>query len=345
VNKLTPQKILVINTKYLGDLIVSTPALRALRRSYPSASISLLVRSIYAGVLKGNPNVDEIIGFDFSIKKWGGLKRLKAEYGFVKQLRRRNFDTVISLQAGDRYTQWAFLCGAKRRIGPGKQNMSFLLTDKVAVYEDTISYLDYYLELALAGGAKENGKKTEFVFDGSGNDWLNGFLTRHGIVNNDTIVGIHPGAGEPARIWPLENFIALINRLLENKKLKVILILGPGELNIADRFNSGFSERVIIADTSESIQNLALLIRKSDLFISHDSGAHHLAAALDVPSITLMPEDKITTWKFYDELKSQHFLIGKKNSTDPENQFLDLIDPSTVYSKAIEILQNGNRKS
>lgn len=341
----SPQKILVINTKYLGDLIVSTPALRALRKSFPAALITLLVRSEYKDVLAGNPNIDEIIAFDFSIKTIKGWGRLKAEYAFVKLLRREKFDTVISLQSGDRYAQWAFLSGAGRRVAPEKQNLSFLLTDKVKVYEDTISYLDYYLKLVLASGALENGRKTEFILDENNRGWLSGFLDNHGIKNEDTVVAIHPGASEPTKIWPLENFINLIDRLLENPGMKIILLLGPAELKLAGCFGNGKKGKIITADTSDSIQKLALLIARSDLFISNDSGARHIAAALDIPSITLFPEDKTSAWKFYEDLGSQHFIKGKRNSGEHEKSFLGSIDPATVYSKAIEILRNENPKS
>ncbi|MEW5842618.1 MAG: glycosyltransferase family 9 protein [Bacteroidota bacterium] len=337
-NNKTVKKILVINTKYLGDLIVCTPALRALKKSFSNSSVSILVRQEYKEVLTGNPNVDEIIPFDFSTKKIRGLERLKLEWQFVRYLRRQKFDAVISLQSGDRYAQWSFLTGAKIRVAPKKQNMSFLLTEKVEVYEDTISYLNYYLKIAEAFGAVADGQQTEFHLDENFRNRFETFRSEHNFSNDNRIVGIHAGASEPTKIWPLENFENLIEKLLTDHKAKIVLFVGPAEKKIAERFSQIQNSRIIIADTSGSIQQLAWLINSCRLFIANDSGARHIAAALNVPSITLFPDDKISCWKFYEELSNQHFIIGKRNMSNPANMFLDSIDVDTVYEKVKEII-------
>lgn len=338
INTKTAKKILVINTKYLGDLIVCTPALRALRKSFPGASISILVRQEYKDVLSGNQNIDEIIPFDFSIKKIHGWKRLKLEWEFVKSLRTKNFDAVVSLQSGDRYSEWAFLSGAKVRVAPKKQSMSFLLTKKVEVYEDTISYLDYYLKIAEAFGAVADGIQTEFYLDENFRDWFENFCAEHNIDGDNQLIGIHVGASEPTKIWPLKNFESLIEKLLSDGKSKVVLFVGPAEKKIAEKFLNQQNKNIIIADTSESIQQLACLINSCKLFIANDSGARHIAAALNVPSITLFPEDKLSCWKFYEEKENQLFIIGKRNTTDTANMYLDGIEVGTVYNIAKKIL-------
>ncbi len=338
INSKTAKKILVINTKYLGDLIVCTPALRALKKSFPDSFVSILVRKEYKDVLTGNPNVDEIIPFDFSVKKIHGLRRLKLEWKFVRYLRLQKFDAVVSLQSGDRYAQWSFFSGAKIRVAPKKQSMSLLLTKKVEVYEDTISYLDYYLKIAEAFGASADGKQTEFYPDRNIKSWFESFIGKHNIDHDDRLIGIHAGASEPTKIWPLDKFEKLIERLLTDHELKIVLFIGPAEKKIAERFSEMRNNRIIIADTSGSIQHLAWLINSCKLFIANDSGARHIAAALNVPSITLFPEDKISCWKFYEEIGSQHFIVGKRNMRDPNNMFLDSIEVDTVYEKAKEIL-------
>ncbi len=338
LNNKNIKKILVINTKYLGDLIVCTPALRALKKSFPNSSISILVRQEYKEVLTGNPNVDEIIPFDFSTKKIRGLERLKREWKFVRYLRRQKFDAVISLQSGDRYAQWSFLTGAKIRVAPKKQNMGFLLTEKVEVYEDTISYLDYYLKIAETFGASADGKQTEFHLDNDFKAWFESFIGKHNVNSDDQLIGIHAGASEPTKIWPLEKFENLIEKLLADHKVKIVLFVGPVEKKIVELFSQIQNSRIIVADSSGSIQQLAWLINSCRLFIANDSGARHIAAALNVPSITLFPEDKISCWKFYEELGNQHFIIGKRNMSDPANMFLDSIEVDTVYEKVREIL-------
>ncbi len=338
VNSKSAKKILVINTKYLGDLIVCTPALRALRKSFPGSFISILVRQEYKDVLTGNVNIDEIIPFDFSIKKMHGFERLKLEYDFVRYIRQKKFDIAVSLQSGDRYAEWLFLAGAKIRIAPKKQNLNFLLTKKVEVYEDTISYLDYYLKIIEASGAAADGKQTEFYLDNNFKDWSESFRNEHDIGNDELLVGIHAGASEPTKIWPIENFRELVDKLIADYRLKIILFVGPAEKNIVGYFLNLRNMKVITADTSGNIQQLAWLIHLCKLFIANDSGARHVAAALNIPSITLFPEDKLSCWKFYEEKENQHFIIGKRNSLDQNKMFLDGIKVETVYNKAKEIL-------
>jgi ADP-heptose:LPS heptosyltransferase len=332
----TKKNILVINTKYLGDLIVCTPALRALRKSFPNSRISILVRNEYKNVLSGNPNINEILSIDFSLKKIKGIARLKAELDFVKMLRSKKYDTVISLQSGDRFVEWAFFSGAKERIAPKKQNLSFLLSKKVEVYEDTISYLEYYLKIVEAFGAKPDGKKTELYLDEKFQNWFSKFNLQNNIGAEDILVCIHPGASEPSKIWPFGNFEKLIEKLSTLNKVKIVLFAGPAEKSFIEQYQS--LENIILADTSEDIQQLAWLINSSDLFIAHDSGARHIAAALNVLTITLMPEDNISAWKFYDTLANQYFIIGKRNKINPQKMFLDCISVDVVFHKIKELL-------
>ncbi len=338
-NNISFQKILVINAKYLGDLIVCTPALRALRRSFPGASVSILVREEYKNVLKGNPNIDEIISFDFSIKKIKGLQRIRTEFRFIKLLRHKKFDAVISLQAGDRYAEWSFLSGAKIRVAPKKQNLSFLVTNKVEVYEDTISYLDYYLKIVEGFGAARSGMETEFYLDENQDAHAQQFILKNTIKDENLLIGIHPGASEPSKIFPFPKFVKIIEKLLVDPKAKVILFVGPAEKKVINEMSNIFNERVIVADTSGNIQYFAALLSLCKLFIANDSGVRHVSAALKIPTITLFPEDKISCWKFYDEEMKQYFLVGKRNFNDTKNPFLDSIDIETVYQKAREILQ------
>jgi ADP-heptose:LPS heptosyltransferase len=327
----------MINTKYLGDLIVCTPALRAVRKSFPGSRISLLVRKEYKTVLSGNQNIDEIIPFDFSVKKLKGMERLKAEWNFVRLLRGKKFDAVISLQSGDRYAEWAFLSSAKVRVAPRKQSLSFLLNKKVDVLEDTISYRDYYLKIAEAFGAVSDGKRTEFYLDENFRNWFEEFISMNKFGGDDFIVGVHAGASEPSKIWPFGNFIEVIRLLKENPKAKIIMFAGPAEKKFFTGFKS--SKNVILADTSRDIQQLAWLLKSCRLFIANDSGARHIAAALNVPTITLFPEDKLSCWKFYDESEEQYFILGRSNRSNSKKMFLDGIDVNVVFEKAKEILE------
>jgi ADP-heptose:LPS heptosyltransferase len=337
LKKSQPQNILLINLKYLGDLIVCSTAIKAVKSSFPNSTLSFLVRNEYKDVLKGNPNLHEIISYDSSIKKQGRLKRFLSELNFIFFLRSKKYDAVISLQAGDRYAIWSFLSGAKIRVAPIQNNFAFLLTKKSNVWEDKMDYLNYYLNIVEDFGAKRNGIATEFRLDKKFKYWAEEILLNNKFDINTILVGIHPGASEPTKIWPFDNFQTVVSRLTDFENVKVILFLGPAEQKMKYLI-SGLNEKVFVVDTSENIQQLAWLINNCMLLICNDSGARHLSAALNIPTITLFPEDKILPWKFYSEDHKQFFLIGKRNTNSYKKSFLDGIEPGEVINLAKNIL-------
>ena len=316
---------------------MSTAAIRAIKQSFPESVITLLVRSEYKDVLLGNKYIDGIITYDLSIKKMRGWEKLKTEFRFVKYLRSKKFDAVISLQAGDRYVFWSFFSGAKVRVAPIENNFGFLLTTKAKVFEEKISYLDYYLKIVEAIGAEIATKELDFTPDEKHRNWVEEFLFTKEISPQDKIIGIHPGASEPTKMWPIENYLQLVDIISKDVNTKVILFLGPMEKK-KSIFNDVLKNKVVVADTSESIQHLAWLLSKCGLLICNDSGARHLAAALKTPTITLFPDDKIIPWKFYTEEEKQFFILGKRNINNPDKPFLDSITVEDVFHKVKEIL-------
>lgn len=333
-----PKNILVINLKYLGDLIVSTAALRAIRRSRPDSKITVLVKADYKDVLLGNKNIDEIIAYDFNVKKQKGLARLKSELSFLKKLRSCKFDAVVSLQAGDRFVLWSLLSGAKIRVAPIQNNLGFLLTGKAGVYEDTISYMEYYLKIAEEFGAKRDGEAVDFMLDEKYTGWSQNELNKKDIGNNCKLICIHPGAGEDSRKWKIENHAELLKRISAETNFRVVILLGPQELKQREIFETIAPSNSII-DVSGNIQHLAWVLKKASLLIGMDSGARHLAAALKIPTLTLIPEDKVSTWQFYLESDKHFFIPGKRNTLNPETQFLDMIEVDAVFNKVKEILE------
>lgn len=335
---LEPQNILIINLKFLGDLIVTTAAIKAIRTEYKAAKITVLVRKQYKDVLAGNENIDEIISFDLTNKDKKGFAKLNSEIGFVRFLRSNKFDSVVLLQAGDRYVLWSFLCGAKYRVGPIENNMSFLLTHTANVFENKNSFMEYYLNIAKTFGAHQLSRQTEYVLNQKFRNGIEEFYDANNIDQSDQIICIHPGAGETSRKWKLENYPLLINKILNNTKYKVVFTLGPQEFKHKEFFDSIINKRVFI-HVSENVQDLAWIISSASLLIGMDSGARHLAAAIKIPSLSLFPDDMLDTWWFYEESNKQFKLIGRRNKTDIENQFLDNISVEDVFQKTMQILE------
>jgi heptosyltransferase-2 len=332
-------KILVINTKFIGDLIVSTPGFKSLRKNNPEAEIVLLTRKGYEETLKNNPNINQIISFDSGIKKKNLFLRMIDEIKFIRQIREEKFDVVISFQPGDRIAFLAWLSGAKIRIAPRKQPFNFLFNLLVDVEEDSISYLNYYNTLVEAFTKEKTSSKTEFFVNEKENSWAGEFLEQNNIHINDFLIGIHPGASEPTKIWPSEKFTELIQKLVLIDKIKIILIAGPNEEKIVDNIVNSVMNENLFYYKSGDVNLTAALIRRCKMFISNDTGMRHLCVALDIPVIALMPEDNLKCWNFYTDTDNHFVITGKRFWPANGTPFLDSIPVDKVFSKVKEVMR------
>ena len=331
-------KILVVNTKFLGDLIVSTSGLKKLRNKYPHAEIVLLVRSEYEEVLKNNPNINRIISFDFSIRNKKPFERISAELSFWRKIRKEKFDVVISLQPGDRIALLAFVSGARIRIAPRKQSFWFLFNKCVEVYEDTISYLDYYGKIISAFTNEPVNGKPEFFVSKQNELWAEEFLRTNNLKNDDKLIIIHPGASEPTKIWQSKNYAELIEKISSEKNFKVLIIAGPKEEKIVQGILEKVKGKNVLFYNSKDVNLTAALIKNAKLFISNDTGTRHLAVALKIPVIALMPDDNQDCWNFYDESDNHFVITGKRFYPEGEKPYLGRISVDEVYSKMKNIL-------
>jgi heptosyltransferase-2 len=332
-------KILVINTKFLGDLIVSTPGLKALREKNPASEIVLLARKGYEDTLRNNPNISRIISFDFGIKKKNFFSRISSEIIFIRQIRKEKFDVIISLHPGDRIAFLTWFSGAKIRIAPRKQPFNFLFNVPVDVEEDSISYLDYYNKLISAFVKESINGKTEFFVNGPDTIWAEEFLSKNNIGKNDLVIGIHPGASEPTKIWPSEKFAELIQKLISIGKTKIILIAGPNEEKIVDYIFNCVNNENLFVYKSNDVNLTAALIKRCKLFISNDTGTRHLSVALKTPVIALMPDDNLKYWNFYDDTDNHFVITGKRFFPENGTPFLDSIAVDKVFNKVKEVLK------
>jgi ADP-heptose:LPS heptosyltransferase len=335
-------KILVINIKHLGDVIVSTAGLPALRKFKPDAEIVFLLREGYEQILDNNPNVNKIITFDPQMKGNSSLKHFLNGIKFIKKIKDEKFDVVIALHPGDRIAFWSWFSGAKIRIAPKHQNFSYLFNSRVDIKENTIAFDKYYLNLFEAFTGKINSAKTEFYIPIENEKWADNFLAGNNAVEKIMLIGFHPAAGKMKRIWPGKNFAELINRFQKNDNIKVLIIEGPQDKKVIEEIVSYLDKNSVIWFRSTDLNKTAALIKRCRLFITHDTGTRHLAVALNTPVLALMPEHIMNSWGFYGKENLHYSLIGKsyippQNSS--ENAFLDGISVEEVYNKITGILK------
>jgi len=278
----TPNKILIVRTDRLGDLILSTPVIKNLRLFFPKSHIAFICRPYTRDALEGNPDLDEVIVYD----KYGKQKSLWASIKFAFYLRKREFDLAIILHPTNRIHLITFLAGIPERVGWDKK-LGKLLTKRIkhTKQEGKKHELEYTLDLLRFLDIPIKHSDTYFPVLPRAKTTVEQLLKDKGIVEDDKFIVIHPSASCPSKRWPQENFRKVIKLLKEKLSFKIIVITSQSEREFGEELvgDSG----VIDLRGRLSIPELGALLKRAALFISNDSGPVHIAASFNTPVISI----------------------------------------------------------
>jgi heptosyltransferase II len=277
-------RILVTRTDRMGDVILSIPAVRHLRRVCPDAYIAFMVASGNRELVMEEEDINKVIVYDKRSKHKGFLANLK----FVRELRKKKFDLAIALHPSTRGHLLLFSAGIPRRIGYDKK-WGHLLTKK-APHEKQHGKkheVDYNLELVRFAG-----------FDISGADRLPRVLVNEERLNEirmrlnelgvtGSVVAVHAGASCRSKMWPLERFAAAADVLAEKYSAEIVIV-GTGEsIKGALEMKKMMKKKPIDMTGEIGLSELAALFSMCSLVISNDSGPAHLAAAVGAPVVVI----------------------------------------------------------
>ena len=274
-------KILLVRTDRIGDVILTTPAVSALREKYSLASISFLASSYAAGVLENNTALDEII----------------TEKGFfetLRELRRGEFDIAVLFFVDRKAALLAFLAGIPVRLGPASKIWSVLLNRRVRQRRSRIEKheADYNLDLVKELGADPAPRAPVLNLAPADLAAAEKALSGLGLAKEDLVVALHPGSGGSALNWPKENFAALADRLLGEFPVKVLLTGSPAETPLLEDIASRMTGKPCILREPLTLPRFAGLISRCGLFIANSTGPLHIASALRVPTLSFFPPIK-----------------------------------------------------
>ncbi|MBN2097656.1 MAG: lipopolysaccharide heptosyltransferase II [Candidatus Omnitrophica bacterium] len=278
------RKILVCRTDRIGDVLLSTPVLKALRKNFPRSRISVLVRPYARDVVLGNPYLDELIIYD----KYGRQKSLLGSIRFAWSLRKKKFDLALVLHPTNRMHWITYLAGIKKRIGFNRK-MGFLLTDKLEhkKQQGEKHELEYTLDILSLLGIKDEGKQLFMPIRQDSEKDIEKFLSKHSVKKGEKLIAIHPGASCPSKVWPDERFAQVADSLAQELKARIIIVAGPDDIQQSQEVLKRLHCAGIDASGKTTVSQLASLIRRCSLFISNDSGPVHIAAALGVPVVAI----------------------------------------------------------
>lgn len=282
------RNILVIDFGQLGDVILSLPALKAIRERFPAAKITLLIGKPGADIVRVSNVADEQILVDrVALRDGNKFRSISQILKLTRQIRSLNFDFVIDLHSLSETNILGFVSGAKYRLYANRENRSH---DRLARFptdppkEDRSKhYTDRYFDALKPLGTGEykydfrlappevNIAEIEQLFDELG-------------IRSKQLIGLFVGAGHQSRCWSLENFAELALRLAEKPNRAVLVFLGPEEIHLLDKVHEIFPPEAIILDKLKLLPLMAAL-SKLDVLVTNDTGPMHLAAIAGAPIV------------------------------------------------------------
>ncbi|MDO8730199.1 MAG: lipopolysaccharide heptosyltransferase II [Candidatus Omnitrophota bacterium] len=275
-------RILVIKLSATGDVVLITPSLRALRKRFPQAHITILVGREHSELLNRCPYIDDLISFDRR-REGTPLGLLKVS----KRLRSAQVDLVVDFQ-NNRISHWlGALSGAPHRYGFAGRKWSWLLSHAATEPARPVPPVDHQFRLLQLLGLQEPSKDLE-LWPGPGDEArVEKLLKEAWIAENQPLVTVHPGSRWASKRWPAERYVELIDRLAVLSKARVILTGSDKERPLCEQIQRAAKSKPFVAAGMTSLNEMAALMRRSRVFVGGDTAPLHIAAAAGIPVVAL----------------------------------------------------------
>jgi ADP-heptose:LPS heptosyltransferase len=334
-----PRNILVIDFGQLGDVIMSLPALRAVREHFPHARITVAVGKPGAEVIELARCADATLAVDRvalrdGFKPWSVWRILQ----IVQDVRRKRFDFVIDLHSLSETNLLGFLSGAPRRLYSRRpRSLDFLanFNPRPPIEEDHRKrhLIDRYLDVLQPLGIKDGPNVPKLRTRAADDQAIERMLRQAKADTGAPLVGLFPGAGHPSRCWPLERFSELADFVVRNDEARVLVFAGPEERALLPKIRTLFPKSAVILDRL-TIPQLAAAQARLAVFVSNDTGPMHIAAAVGSPLVLLL--DKRAPESYLPRATRQRVIYS---STIPE------IRVEEVYEATRELLASARTET
>ena len=343
--KLVPERvenILIRGTNWIGDVIMTLPAIAAVRETFPHAKITVLAKPWVAETYRICPEVDEVIIYESP----GVHHGIAGKYKLARELKSKGFDLAVLLQNAIEAAIIAWLAGIPIRAGYNSDGRGILLTHSVKRTNEIrkVHQVYYYLEMLKSLGFQSAGSDIKLKLS---DDYLSAagdILEQYHVKKDDILVGIAPGATYgPAKMWFPERFAAVADKLINDFSARVMLFGSGGDSERTTLVQQHSKNDLINIAGKTSLKEAIALIARCDLFISNDSGLMHLAGALGIPLVAIFGSTNPVTTSPVGE---KSIVIHKDVSCSPclkkicptDFRCMDLIGIDDVYDAAKKLL-------
>jgi predicted lipopolysaccharide heptosyltransferase III len=285
-----PRRILVIKLRYIGDVVLSTPLVEALKRSIPDATIDILVNEGTEGVLQNNPYLDRI----WFVPRNGGWRHLL----LVRALRERRYDLILDLSDGDRSAILGFLSGGRRRVGFNHEGRwrGKLYHQIASADRQKLHTVEYHRQVLGAIGCNA-GRITPRLYP-SERDRARAseLLRKAGLGAAEPFFLLCLGARWPFKRWPVERFAELAKEIHRSFGYSLILVGGGKDKKGSDEIvlSCGPWAKSLAGETT--MLETAAVAERAKFFIGNDAGPMHVAAAMETPVVALFGPTDPRVW-------------------------------------------------
>lgn len=274
------KSILIIKISSLGDVILSVPSLRAVRKKYPKAVIKVMVDVRFSGILKECPYIDDVIVCDFKERDKG-----MSFFKFVERVRSEDFDMSIDLQNNRRSHLTAFLSAIPERYGYNNGKLSLLLNRKVNPPKDKLSPVEHQAQVLALTGITKVEDRLELWSRKEDEDWVENFLRSGWFKTGQKLVAISISSSKrwETKNWSVSRMAELADMLASEKGVRVVAIGLEEDLERAEEFFRKTSAKPLNAVGKTDIGKLISLIKRCDALLTGDSAPMHIASAVGTP--------------------------------------------------------------
>lgn len=283
------RRIMVRSTNWVGDAVMTTPAMADLRDAFPDAEIVVVANPLVAQLFTFHPCCDRVLVYE----KKGAHKGVAGLWRFSRQLRRERFDLAVLLQNAIEAAIMAFAAGIPRRAGYRTDARGPLLTHgvKIGPEQKRLHHTEYYRHMLRHICQGEGDGRLLLACSEDEKRWAQATL------GDGSWVAINPGAAYgSAKRWLPERFASVADNLAEEYGLQVVLTGGPGEREIGRDIETAMRVPALNLIGETSVRQLMAVLAGCRLMITNDSGPMHVAAAFDVPIVAVFgPTDHTTT--------------------------------------------------
>jgi heptosyltransferase-2 len=353
----TPKRILIVQPSWVGDAVMATPMLKAIRQLFPDAYIAFLMKRYVKQMYTGMPWADQLITYRTGKTK---SKQGKGMFELAARLKTGSFDTAILLSNSFKSALLCKMAGIDRVIGYERDGRGFLLTDKLLPVKDKGKFIPspivkYYMGLAhYLGAAGKDLKMQLFVTDSEKREaaalfsrcGLEPELDRPAAAGRPPLVVLNPGAQYgAAKCWRAEYFAELADKFIDDLGANVLISASPKERTIVENIKRYMKHAPIdLSNKGLTLGALKDVVRRCDLMVTNDTGPRHIAAAFDVPVVTIFgpTHPEWTEIYFEKERKVQvKVFCGpcQKKVCPLDHRCMTRISPAMVWEQSMDLLK------